>query len=93
MSVSVRWEQCCDSEDCKRPAHYGLLCAVCFMAATPARRAVELDTSRVDSPDVPWSLPAVQSVTLARRTVEPDRPDVDPLEALWSLPAVGCGDA
>jgi len=89
MIVSVRWEQCCDSEGCKRPAHYGLLCAVCFMAATSARRAVELDTSRVDPLDVLWSLPAVQNVTLARRTVEPDSPDADPLEALWSLPALG----
>jgi hypothetical protein len=42
MSVNMRWEQCCESENCTRPAHYGLLCAACFLAATPARRAVEL---------------------------------------------------
>jgi hypothetical protein len=42
MSVSMRWEQCCDSEGCTKPAHIGSLCAACFQAATPARRAVEL---------------------------------------------------
>jgi len=58
MSVSMRWEQCCAFEGCKRPAHYGVLCAACFMAATPARRVVELDTSRVDPLEALWSLPA-----------------------------------
>jgi hypothetical protein len=61
MSVSVRWEQCCESAGCKRPAHYGLLCAACFMAATPARRVVELATAwvdRVDPLEALWSLPA-----------------------------------
>jgi hypothetical protein len=42
MSVELRWEQCCESEGCRKPAHYGALCASCFLAATPARRAVEL---------------------------------------------------
>ena len=42
MSFELRWEQCCGSEGCGRPAHYGVLCAPCFFAATPARRAVEL---------------------------------------------------
>jgi hypothetical protein len=42
MSVELRWEQCCESQDCKKPAHYGALCAACFFAATPARRAAEL---------------------------------------------------
>jgi hypothetical protein len=42
MSVELRWDQCCESEDCTKPAHYGSLCAACFFAATPARRAVEL---------------------------------------------------
>lgn len=42
MSVSLRWEQCCDSDGCTKPAHHGTLCAVCFLAATPARRATEL---------------------------------------------------
>lgn len=38
----MRWEQCCESQDCTKPAHYGALCAGCFRAATPARRVVEL---------------------------------------------------
>jgi hypothetical protein len=42
MSVAMRWEQCCASEGCARPARHGALCAACFLAATPARRAVEL---------------------------------------------------
>jgi hypothetical protein len=42
MTVKLHWEQCCESPDCMRPAHHGVLCAVCFLAATPARRAVEL---------------------------------------------------
>jgi hypothetical protein len=42
MSVRMRWEQCCESQDCTKPAHYGALCAACFRAATPGRRAAEL---------------------------------------------------
>jgi hypothetical protein len=42
MSVELRWHQCCESQDCTKPAHYGALCAACFFAATPARRAAEL---------------------------------------------------
>jgi hypothetical protein len=42
MSVRLRWEQCCESEGCTKPAHHGSLCAACFLVATPARRAVEL---------------------------------------------------
>jgi hypothetical protein len=42
MSVNMRWEQCCESQGCTKPAHYGALCAACFRAATPARRATEL---------------------------------------------------
>jgi len=61
MSVAMRWGQCCESADCKRPAHYGLLCAACFMATTPARRAVELEASRVDPLEALWSLPAFGS--------------------------------
>jgi hypothetical protein len=92
MSVSMRWQQCCESEGCKRPAHFGVLCAVCFMAATPARRAVELDTSRGDPLEALWSLPAVEPVTLARRAVELNSPGADALEALWSLPEWGDRD-
>jgi len=60
MGVSLRWEQCCESSGCKRPAHQGALCAPCFMAATPARRSVELETSRVDPLEVLWLLPALK---------------------------------
>jgi hypothetical protein len=42
MSVEMRWEQCCESQDCTKPARHGVLCAACFLAASPARRAVEL---------------------------------------------------
>jgi hypothetical protein len=42
VSFNMRWEQCCDSDGCTKPAHHGALCAACFRAATPARRAVEL---------------------------------------------------
>jgi hypothetical protein len=38
----MRWEQCCETEGCSRPAQHGALCSACFRAATPARRAVEL---------------------------------------------------
>lgn len=42
MSVRLRREQECESEGCGKPAHLGGLCAPCFYAASPARRAVEL---------------------------------------------------
>lgn len=42
MSVRLRTENCCDEPGCMRPARYGSLCSRCFMAASPARRAVEL---------------------------------------------------
>ena len=42
MSVELRWEQCCHTPGCKKPARHGTLCVACFYAATPARRAVEL---------------------------------------------------
>jgi hypothetical protein len=46
MSAHLRWEQCCESQDCTRPARHGGLCAACFRAATPARRAAELAADR-----------------------------------------------
>ena len=46
----MRWEQCCESEGCTKPAHHGSLCAACFRAATPARRAAELLGSAPDAP-------------------------------------------
>jgi hypothetical protein len=46
MSVSMRWGQCCESEGCKRPARHGALCNACWLAATPARRAVEQFVAR-----------------------------------------------
>jgi hypothetical protein len=42
MSVQMRWEQCCSTPGCTKPAHHGSLCAACFLAAPPSRRAVEL---------------------------------------------------
>ena len=42
MSVELRWEQCCETLGCTKPARYGALCFGCFQAAGPARRAVEL---------------------------------------------------
>lgn len=42
MSVQLRWDQCCESHGCTKPARFGVLCTTCFNAATPARRAVEL---------------------------------------------------
>ena len=42
MSVNLRWEQCCETERCTKPARHGSLCAACFLAATPAQRATEL---------------------------------------------------
>ena len=51
MSVQLRYDQCCESEGCTKPARHGSLCSVCYMAATPARRAVELLADRVDAED------------------------------------------
>jgi hypothetical protein len=46
MTVRLRYDQCCESDGCTKPAHIGVLCAACFLAATPARRAVELLADR-----------------------------------------------
>jgi hypothetical protein len=55
MSVSMRWEQCCASEGCTKPARHGALCVSCFLAASPARRAAELlgDEPATDAREVP----------------------------------------
>jgi len=55
MSVSMRWEQCCASEGCTKPARHGALCVSCFLAASPARRAAELlgDEPATDARGVP----------------------------------------
>lgn len=42
MSCQLRWDQCCSEDGCNAPARYGDLCTRCLMAATPARRAVEM---------------------------------------------------
>ena len=42
MSVHLRRENCCETEGCMKPAYYGELCAACWFAASPARRAAEL---------------------------------------------------
>jgi hypothetical protein len=60
MSVSVRWEQCCASEGCQRPARHGLLCAACYITATPTRRAAALKAARMDPLEALWLLPAVE---------------------------------
>jgi hypothetical protein len=41
VSVQLRWDQCCESTGCKRPARFGVLCTACFLESPPARRAVE----------------------------------------------------
>ena len=46
LSIQLRWEQCCESPGCTKPARYGDLCTACFLAATPARRAAELSADR-----------------------------------------------
>jgi membrane-bound lytic murein transglycosylase B len=51
MTVNMRWEQCCESTGCTKPARHGSLCAACLMAATPARRAVELLADRCEAED------------------------------------------
>ena len=56
MSVNLRWEQCCSSEGCTKPAHHGSLCAACFLAATPARRSVELIGSQPSAAEPPGDL-------------------------------------
>jgi hypothetical protein len=42
MTVQLRWEQCCQSPGCMRPARFGSLCTACLLSASPARRAAEL---------------------------------------------------
>ena len=53
MSVELRWEQCCESANCTKPARHGVLCAACFRAATPARRAVELLANTPEPTQIP----------------------------------------
>jgi hypothetical protein len=53
MSVELRWEQCCESANCTKPARHGVLCAACFRVATPARRAVELLAGRPECGQTP----------------------------------------
>ncbi len=42
MSVELRWEQCCETSGCTKPARDGALCLACFQAAGPAHRSLEL---------------------------------------------------
>jgi hypothetical protein len=67
LSIQLRWEQCCESQGCTKPARYGDLCAACFLAATPARRAVELGVDRRGP----------REITPSRESV------VDPAGAAW----------
>jgi hypothetical protein len=55
MSVELRWDQCCDTAGCMRPARHGALCSACFYAATPARRATELLGGAAEPDRVPHS--------------------------------------
>ena len=41
MSVELRWDQCCETPGCAKPARHGTLCFACFQTSSPARRAVE----------------------------------------------------
>jgi hypothetical protein len=50
MSVEVRWDQCCETAGCTKPARYGALCFFCFQGATPARRAVEVAADPTSQP-------------------------------------------
>ena len=42
MTVQLRYDRCCETEGCMKPAHLGALCVAHWMAATPATRADEL---------------------------------------------------
>jgi len=59
MTVHLRWEQCCESDGCTKPAYHGTLCAACFLAATPARRATELLAAAATEPPQPPADPYV----------------------------------
>jgi hypothetical protein len=54
MSIRLRYEQCCETEGCKRPIRHGDLCSACYRGATPAVRAVcdLMDESEKDRPRV-----------------------------------------
>ena len=53
MSVAVRWDQCCETVGCTKPARYGALCFFCFQGAGAARRAVEAASDRAPQPPAP----------------------------------------
>lgn len=76
MSARLRWEQCCDSDGCIKPAHIGSLCGSCFYAATPARRQVELDCQDVRDGAAEWAAARERrelEATFALPAVEPER--------------------
>jgi hypothetical protein len=77
MSSRLRRDQECTVDGCGRPAHIGELCAWCWMAASPARRAVELACG-----DVKASVDLVAEVTAARVARR-----LQSLEALFSAPS------
>ena len=62
MTVRLRWEQCCTTPGCKKPAHYGELCAACFFASSPARRAAELLTDELRAQPEPAAEPVAGPV-------------------------------
>lgn len=66
MSAELRWEQCCETSGCKKPALHGVLCAACFYLASPARRAVELLASPPARPPDKDVVSAAGAAWLAR---------------------------
>lgn len=73
MSVELRWEQCCETPGCTKPARYGALCVACFQAAGPARRSVELLAAE----------PAPQAAPVLKDTYVSDQ-GAAWLERLWA---------
>ena len=52
MTCRLRLDQSCSEINCIRPARYGDLCVPCFMASSPARRQVEMDTLELSDWDI-----------------------------------------
>lgn len=80
MSVRLRREQECSTPGCSRPAHIGELCVACFYAATPARRATELNCQDVKE--------GAAAFAAARAAREADA-RLQILEALFAAPCYG----
>lgn len=68
-----------------KPAHIGELCAACFRAAAPARRAVELQAARLGCEDVKEGAEAARKARAARERLAWDRD----MQTLLDGPAYG----